>query len=118
DHGWQHSCGVDAPAESLMLQNGVRPLAPTLRTGTDAVRKGSDPISQGAPMTLKIDGTLLLAGAGNMGAALLAGWLERGLSPARILVQDPAPPPSAKMLLDRHGIAAHATVGALPSPPA
>jgi pyrroline-5-carboxylate reductase len=69
-------------------------------------------------MTLKIDGTLLLAGAGNMGAALLAGWLERGLEPARILVQDPAPPPPAKALLDRHGIAAQAVVGALTEPPA
>src|SRR5204862_5371680 len=69
-------------------------------------------------MTLKIDGTLLLAGAGNMGAALLAGWLERGLDPARILVQDPAPPPPAKALLGRHGIAARATIGARPEPPA
>ena len=53
-----------------------------------------------------------------MGAALLAGWLERGLDPARILVQDPAPPPRAKALLDRHGIAAQAAIGALPEPPA
>ena len=28
-------------------------------------------------MTLKLDGTLLLAGAGNMGSAMLAGWLEQ-----------------------------------------
>ena len=69
-------------------------------------------------MTLKIDGTLLLAGAGNMGAALLAGWLERGLDPARILVQDPAPPPRAKELLDRHGIAAQAAIGGLREAPA
>ena len=32
-------------------------------------------------MALKIDGTLLLAGAGNMGVAMLAGWLEGGLDP-------------------------------------
>jgi pyrroline-5-carboxylate reductase len=69
-------------------------------------------------MTLKIDGTLLLAGAGNMGAAMLAGWLERGLDPARIVVQDPAPPPRAKELLDSHGIAAQAAVGPLSAPPA
>ena len=69
-------------------------------------------------MTLEIDGTLLLAGAGNMGAALLAGWLERGLDPSRILVQDPAPPPRAKALLDRHGIAAQAAIGGLREPPA
>jgi len=69
-------------------------------------------------MTLEIDGTLLLAGAGNMGAALLAGWLQRGLDPARILVQDPAPPPRAKALLDQHGIAAQAAIGGLREPPA
>ena len=33
-------------------------------------------------MALKINGTLLLAGAGNMGMAMLAGWLDGGLSPA------------------------------------
>ena len=69
-------------------------------------------------MTLKIDGTLLLAGAGNMGSAMLAGWLEQGLTPAQIIVQDPAPPPSAKALLARHGIAAQPTVGNLSAPPA
>lgn len=69
-------------------------------------------------MTLKIDGTLLLAGAGNMGAALLAGWLDGGLDPSRIVVQDPNPPPRAKELLKRHGLAAQATVGTLPEPPA
>ena len=50
-------------------------------------------------MTLKLDGTLLLAGAGNMGSAMLVGWLEQGLDPARIIVQDPDPPPRAKELL-------------------
>jgi pyrroline-5-carboxylate reductase len=69
-------------------------------------------------MALKIDGTLLLAGAGNMGSAMLAGWLEQGLSPAQILVQDPAPPPRAKELLDRHGLKAQATIAGLPQPPA
>jgi pyrroline-5-carboxylate reductase len=69
-------------------------------------------------MTLKLDGTLLLAGAGNMGMALLGGWLEGGLDPARIIVQDPSPPPRAKELLTRHGITAQATVAALPTPPA
>lgn len=69
-------------------------------------------------MTLQIDGTLLLAGAGNMGAAMLAGWLEGGLDPARIVVQDPSPPPRAKELLAKHGLVAQATIAALPEPPA
>lgn len=69
-------------------------------------------------MALKIDGTLLLAGAGNMGAAMLAGWLEGGLAAKQIIVQDPAPPPRAKELLDKHGIAARTTIASLPAPPA
>ncbi len=69
-------------------------------------------------MALNIDGTLLLAGAGNMGSAMLAGWLEQGLAASRILVQDPAPPPRAKELLARHGIVAQATIASLAEPPA
>ena len=69
-------------------------------------------------MSLKIDGTLLLAGAGNMGVAMLAGWLEGGLSPAQIVVQDPSPPPRGKELLAKHGITARPTIASLPAPPA
>ena len=57
-------------------------------------------------MPLDIPGELILAGAGNMGGAMLAGWLDQGLDPRRILVQDPSPPPSVAELLARHGIAA------------
>jgi pyrroline-5-carboxylate reductase len=53
-----------------------------------------------------------------MGMALLAGWLESGLSPSRVVVQDPSPPPRAKALLDQHGIASQALVTSLPQPPA
>ena len=67
-------------------------------------------------MTLELDGPLVLAGCGNMGGAMLAGWLERGLAAARIRVQDPAPPPAVRALLDRHGIAAEASVQ-LDAPP-
>ncbi len=69
-------------------------------------------------MALQLDGTLLLAGAGNMGYALLAGWLENGLDPARIVVQDPAPPPRAKELILTHGIDLRSLVSSLWEPPA
>ena len=69
-------------------------------------------------MTLRIDGTLLLAGAGNMGLAMLAGWLERGLDPKQIVVQDPSPPQRAKDLIKKHGIDLRASVGSLREPPA
>jgi pyrroline-5-carboxylate reductase len=69
-------------------------------------------------MSLRIDGTLLLAGAGNMGSAMLAGWLQEGLKPAQIIVQDPAPPPRATELLAQHGLTARAAVASLADPPA
>src|SRR5690349_20993246 len=69
-------------------------------------------------MTLELDGTLLLAGAGNMGSAMLTGWLQEGLGPTQIIVQDPAPPPRATELLARHGLTAQAAVRSLPDPPA
>jgi pyrroline-5-carboxylate reductase len=69
-------------------------------------------------MTLNIDGTLLLAGVGNMGQALLAGWIDRGLDPRRVVAQDPAPPPRARSLLDGNGIVVQARVTALAEPPA
>jgi pyrroline-5-carboxylate reductase len=68
-------------------------------------------------MSLKIDGTLLLAGVGNMGTALLRGWLARGLGPEGIVVQDPRPPAAARELLDRHGLTARAEVAELPHAP-
>jgi pyrroline-5-carboxylate reductase len=40
-----------------------------------------------------IAGTIVLAGAGKMGGALLAGWLARGLDPHRLLVIEPSPSP-------------------------
>lgn len=69
-------------------------------------------------MTIQLDGPLLLAGAGNMGFALLSGWLEQGLDPARVIVQDPAPAPHIKERLDQRGIAVRAEVDALSEAPA
>ncbi len=38
-----------------------------------------------------IGGPVVLAGAGKMGGAMLAGWLARGLDPKRVAVIEPAP---------------------------
>jgi pyrroline-5-carboxylate reductase len=67
---------------------------------------------------IRLDGPLVLAGAGNMGGAMLAGWLERGLAPAQIIVQDPGPPAATAELLARHGVRTVATIESLPTPPA
>jgi len=52
---------------------------------------------------------LVLVGAGKMGGALLSGWLDRGLDPKAVVVVDPSPPADTGVLLQRAGIAAHAT---------
>lgn len=67
---------------------------------------------------MKLDGPLVLAGAGKMGGAMLAGWLTRGLAPSEVIVQDPSPPDEVRELLARHHIAPQASLWALAKPPA
>lgn len=68
-------------------------------------------------MSIALNGPLALIGAGKMGGAMIAGWLERGLDPAKVLVQDPGPPPEVAALLAKHGIAVHKSLPAsMPEP--
>jgi pyrroline-5-carboxylate reductase len=46
-------------------------------------------------------GTLVLVGAGKMGAALLDGWLGLGLDPGRVVVLEPAPADAISALVTR-----------------
>ena len=48
-----------------------------------------------------LSGTILLAGAGKMGGALLEGWLALGLAPKNIVVIEPAPAGHLTALADR-----------------
>jgi pyrroline-5-carboxylate reductase len=45
-----------------------------------------------------ITGSIVLAGAGKMGGALLTGWLARGLDAKRVIVIEPAPSPEIAAL--------------------
>jgi len=67
-------------------------------------------------MTITLDGPLLLVGAGKMGGALLTGWLDRGLDPARVFIQDPNLPEQVAALVDTHNIAS-GMPPELPAPP-
>ena len=49
-------------------------------------------------------GTIGLAGAGKMGGAMLAGWLENGLDPKGVVLIDPAPPPEMAELIASRGM--------------
>jgi pyrroline-5-carboxylate reductase len=45
-----------------------------------------------------ITGTIVLAGAGKMGGAMLTGWLAQGLGPSRVVVIEPAPSAEISLL--------------------
>lgn len=69
-------------------------------------------------MSLQLNGAVLLAGAGKMGAAMLEGWLARGLPAAQIVIQEPNLSGEAAALAKAHGICAAPVVAALQTPPA
>lgn len=68
-------------------------------------------------MTIRLGGPVLLVGAGKMGGAMLERWLETGLSPADIFIQDPSPPPEVVQLAERQGLVLDGAAN-LPRPPA
>lgn len=68
-------------------------------------------------MSISLDGPLVLAGAGKMGSAMLAGWLARGLDPKSVVIQEPSLQGEASELAAKHGIRAAATIDRLDAPP-
>ena len=69
-------------------------------------------------MTLSLDRPLVLVGAGNMGGALLKGWIAVGLSPSLVVAIDPAPPEPMRAMLAAQAIACNSRPPALATPPA
>ncbi|AHK45038.1 MULTISPECIES: pyrroline-5-carboxylate reductase [Ensifer] len=59
-------------------------------------------------MAAVASGPIVLIGAGNMGGAMLSGWLKSGVKGADILVIDPGPPPAMAKLIADNGVS-HAT---------
>jgi pyrroline-5-carboxylate reductase len=68
-------------------------------------------------MSIVLKGPLVLAGAGKMGSALLAGWLARGLDPGRIFVQEPSPSPQTDDFMRAHGVKITPMISELDAPP-
>ena len=55
-------------------------------------------------MSINLKGTLVLAGCGKMGGAMLEGWLKGGADPKKIVAIDPAPPQEIMAVLTKNGI--------------
>jgi pyrroline-5-carboxylate reductase len=53
---------------------------------------------------LRFDDPLVLVGAGKMGGALLAGWLDQGLAPEGVFLRDPTPPAEIAQLVAEKGL--------------
>ena len=64
-------------------------------------------------MSLSFEGPVVLAGAGKMGAAMLSGWLARGLDPKSIIIQEPTLQGEAAELVQSHGLRAVAQLKTL-----
>lgn len=62
------------------------------------------------------DAKLCLVGAGNMGGAMLGGWLESGYDPSLISVLDPLPPPHIASLISKFEVAQFADADGVPRP--
>jgi pyrroline-5-carboxylate reductase len=55
-------------------------------------------------VSIPLNGTLVLLGAGKMGGAMLEGWIKAGVPPNHIVVLDPNPPADIAALLALHRV--------------
>ncbi|NDV85631.1 pyrroline-5-carboxylate reductase [Aurantimonas aggregata] len=53
---------------------------------------------------MAIAARILLLGGGNMGAAMLAGWLDKGVDPANVVVVDPRIGETLRPLVEERGV--------------
>ncbi len=64
-----------------------------------------------------IEGTIVLAGAGKMGGAMLSGWLAGGLDATRVAVIEPSPSDDIRALAAREAFALIRRPRTPPAPP-
>ncbi|MEM7216414.1 MAG: pyrroline-5-carboxylate reductase [Pseudomonadota bacterium] len=60
--------------------------------------------------------TVVLVGAGNMGGAMLRGWLSGGLKPSNLAVIDPLPSKEMADYLQEHSVSVFADAGSVTPP--
>lgn len=84
-------------------------------TGAQTVQRFADIVDGPAPDPA-LPSSLVLAGAGKMGGALLDGWLKSGLDPVSVTILDPRPSVDIERLAAERGIALNADLADV-SPP-
>ena len=55
-------------------------------------------------MKIEVSGPIVLVGAGNMGGAMMRGWIAAGLDRNDLVVVDPSPRPEALDYIRKHGL--------------
>lgn len=84
-------------------------------TGAQTVQRFADVIDGAAPDPA-LPSSLVLAGAGKMGASLLDGWLKSGLDPVNVTILDPHPSEHIERLAAERGIALNTAIEAIRPP--
>jgi len=62
---------------------------------------------------IPLSGKLVLLGAGQMGGAMMEGWLAAGIVPTQLVIFDPAPAKDILTLIKNHGLSHNPDVGTL-----
>lgn len=75
-----------------------------MSTDAQSVQRFSD-IMENPPPDPALPQSLVLVGAGKMGAALLDGWLKSGLDPVSVTILDPRPSPEIERFAAERGMA-------------
>ncbi|MGV6872906.1 pyrroline-5-carboxylate reductase [Pseudochelatococcus sp. B33] len=84
-------------------------------TGAQTVQRFAD-IVDGSGPDPALPSSLVLTGAGKMGAALLGGWLKAGLNPVNVTILDPHPSEDIERLAAERGIALNTDLADIAQP--
>jgi pyrroline-5-carboxylate reductase len=64
-------------------------------------------------VSISLQGTLVLVGAGKMGGAMLEGWLTKGAAPKKLVALDPFASDEMKVLLARYNVSLNPAVAGI-----
>jgi pyrroline-5-carboxylate reductase len=85
---------IHHPSKESFEDGWIAGSSPAMTNTLDAAMNNTQPLAQ-------IEATIVLAGAGKMGGAMLSGWLTQGLDANRVAVVEPYPSDEIKALAAR-----------------
>jgi pyrroline-5-carboxylate reductase len=82
---------IHHPSKESFEDGWIAGSSPAMTNALDARMNDARPLGQ-------IEGSIVLAGAGKMGGAMLSGWLARGLDASKVAVIEPYPSDEIKQM--------------------